>query len=227
MKTVAQITDNIRKLIRVAQDNGATENERERAMSLAHKLLAKHNLDLAAIVAASDDIEPDVLDTQTEVRVEFYMSPASRMLCASIAGLYFCKYMFVKRSKTHVFIGEPGNATTASMIAEFVALAIDKEASNTYSHGPMRSSFLYGACARVSERCQELVEASRAMSEPGTSLVLADVYFKQLAKNDEYVAKKYGRTKTDKSRSSVKFNYSAVQQGREYADSLNLRNHVK
>ena len=49
-----KIMARVKKMLTLAYDKGATEGERDNALRMAHKYLAKYNLDIAEVEASGD-----------------------------------------------------------------------------------------------------------------------------------------------------------------------------
>ena len=219
-----QVIAKIRKTLALANGKGGTEHEREAAMRQAFKLLAKYNLDMAQIEGAE---EPD----RAEITVEFYQSPFTRRMARAIAELFFCKYLYFKGTKSHLFIGSPANSTTAAEMAQYVVKSVIREGNRTIPIMSERTSFMYGAADMIMQRCHNMrMEAERASQQEataGTALVLASVYQQEAQKNEDYFAEKYGgQAKTAKSRNFNRMDAGGYAAGAEYGSKINLNRQV-
>jgi hypothetical protein len=222
MLTKDQVIEKARKLFRLSTNDGATEHERERAMAQGHKLLAKYNLDMAAL-----DLKPeDTLAGHDYEQREFYMSPFTRTIAGAIARLYFCDYLYIRGTNQHMFIGEKANAFTAAEMAEYVVNSLLREGNARFFIPEDRTSFFYGAADGIRTKAAELIEAARNMRQPGTALVLADAYTKQAELNNQFIAKFFGPTKKSRSRAPRYLNRAGVDAGRAYANGVNLTTNV-
>jgi len=223
MLSKEQVIEKARKLFRLGTNAGATEHERERAIAQGHKLLAKYNLDMASL--ATEPENP--LAGHIHVKATYYMSPFTRAISNAIAKLYFCRYLYVRGTNEHLFVGEQANVTTAAGMAEFIVKALLKEGRDRFFISEDRTSFYYGVADAIFTRAAELVEQHRNMRQPGTALVLADVYSKQIALNDEYVKRNWGATGSRKTRSYNKLRRDAVNAGRAYGNGVQLSTNVE
>jgi hypothetical protein len=225
MSEETKVIDRIRKMMAMATDERGAENERETAMRMALKLLAKHNLTMQHLEEETEERGKSVLDGRN--------FPWERTVAFGLAQLYFCKYYFTTKGARcdHNFIGLESNATTALEMSKFVIASVRREGSAYVSRGGPGShtDFSKGAAARIYARCDALRKQAEAESAaeatPGTSLVLASVYKTEEAANqallDEMGTKlKQGR---NQQRSS---NYSAYAAGREFGDRINLNRQV-
>lgn len=202
MAPTESIIERIRKMIRLANDAGATEGERDNAMRMAHKTLAKYNLDLAAVMESKDQ-KAESGEKREHVKAKFFGQVWARSASASIAELFFCNYFYRKLGAntdhvSHSFIGRHSNAVTAQEIAAFVVKAINKEAMayRNRHHLPYESyrAFAAAASVKVSQRCQDMRQEQEDEQEqvvlsgpPGTALVLAKVYDDEKAGNAAYM----------------------------------------
>lgn len=218
-----KILAKVRKLFNLANNAGATEGERDNALRMAHAFLAKHNLDMAEVEASGQTPQ----EARDQVIIEFYSAPWTRQIAQAVAKLYFCKYLFVKGTKRHLFIGKVSNATAASEIAKWLFKSVDTEAYKLFPVGGtnQRPSFQRGAAAAIFRRVEELIAASREQASPGKSLVLADVYRTEDAANQELMAKLFPNTTVGKAR-RTNIDAGAYSAGAEYGQKVNLNRQV-
>lgn len=238
-----RLMSRVQKLLNLANDAGASEGERDNAMRMAHAILAKHNLDLAACIATGREGQEsaDAAEPRVDHVATFGAWPWALQVCASIADLFFCSYL-TSRGKSehfgmHYFIGRTSNATTAALVAEFVVKSIRREAlSRSRALGQGNAwlrAFCWGAQGVVRERVRQLKKDAAQQSTapsgaPGTALVLASVYDTEADANRQYVAKRWGGgvvAKRDRSRPVN--DYGALQQGRAYGATVSLRPQIK
>lgn len=219
----------VRKLMRLANDAGATEGERENALRMAHAFLAKYNLDMAA-VAASDPAQNEKREDSSHVMGA--MPPWARQIAFGCARLYFCQYYFSGRAKEHHFIGRHSNVVTASEMAQWLIEAVRKEASAyVRANGGGRSastSFATGAAMKLFRRCEELRKASItpvAAAAPGTALVLADFYKTEETANREFL-RSAGIHLRSRSVGATARDSGAYVSGAAFGGSLNLNRQV-
>lgn len=185
-----RILDRVRKMLRLAQDAGATEGERDNAMRMAHATLAKYNLELAETeVQGGSTSKEEPREKQSE---DFLGHPWALQISAAIARLYFCFYYYQgirgnggpNRKAKHVFVGRHSNAITAKEMAAFVTQAVHREACRyqraVKGNVPIYRAFAQAAAQKVRLRVHEILEATKAQTTapktPGTALVLASVY---------------------------------------------------
>lgn len=172
------IVDKIRKTLALANGAGASEQERETALRMAHALLAKHNLTLADV---GDAPQAKAADGSDRVREDLVTTgrPWSRSVCHSIANLMFCEYVYIQRpgerDAKHCFIGRFENAQTATVLADYVLRSIARESRQ---HDSPRS-FCNGAAIGLREQVEKL----KATPEASTGTSLVPLYNSETATN--------------------------------------------
>ena len=143
-----RVIGKIQKLFARAGRGGhgvVSEEEADAAMRIAQELMAKHNLDVAAVEAAAAR-RGDVTGPVERVREESSSRTArawQRELAKYVAEAHFAyhlvridrewdeeKYKYKKRA-THVFVGRRGNVTTAQLMFNYLIDAIDGLAPKT------------------------------------------------------------------------------------------------
>ncbi len=194
------IIDKIRKLLALANGDGAAEQERESALRMAHALLAKHNLSMS-------DTEQKQ-EGRNESTLDYCFHAWARGVAMDIAKLYFCEYFVCHHSKHHYFVGLESNVITSQEMFKFVAGSIMKEARKAtkaaQESGNFERSFCKGAAMAVRGRCDEIRKSAQEPSEDttvstGTGLVLASLYKREHDANIALIAKTH-KLKTTASR---------------------------
>lgn len=237
-----KVLDKIRKMLALANNAGATDGERANALSQAHKWIAKHNIDMAAVQAGlnADGSLTATMPEEARVRVdsEFFGEVWTRPMCNAIADLFFCKYVYCGLGPNtgniiHTFIGRESNATTAEIICKYVVQSIYKEGM-AYMRGMLDRTgykghysdyraFARGASLRVIERAMHMKrDADKTMREEhgstGTALVLADYYRSEQEKN----AQMLGKVRVVKQRSGKVRNQTAIDHGSQFGSNVSL-----
>lgn len=231
-----RLISRIRKMLALANDAGATEGERDTALRMAHALLAKHNLDLATITATDATPTSAAIEPRTDTAVQFGGWPWARYVASSIAELFFCTYVCsagrTRRTWNHYFIGRASNATTASLVAEFVVTSIYREAARRKraedEGNAFLRSFAWGAAFAIRQRVDALKRQPEPIPDatPGTALVLANLYDTEARANAQYVAKRWPVLKTARQGKSLGHR-DALEQGRSYGASVSLNAQVR
>jgi hypothetical protein len=212
-------------MMAIANDAAASEGERDNAMRMSLKLLAKHNLSMATIEesAAPEERGQTIMSGRND--------PWARQVASAVAQLFFCKYYYCAYTKEtrceHHFIGLESNTATAMEMARYVINSVRTEAAKFAKDNPRSTprDFAKGATARIYARCLQLrADAERdsvADAAPGTALVLASVYKQEEAANAALLAAMGTKLKSGKSRehSASSTGYWA---GHEYGGKVGL-----
>lgn len=228
-----QILKKVQKLLKLANNAGATEGERDNALRMAHKFLAKHNLDMSDIESANKDDKKKASGEPREENVAtFYGRPWARNVCSTIAKLFFCYYLYTSHKKAtqvrHYFIGRKSNTVTAALMAEFVVRSIMREGNRQkreeHQGNAWLRTFCWGAAGRIGERVDSLMKSqdeSQKGAEAGTALVLASYYQTERKENELMVAALYpklGKGRGGKGHQGG----DAYSRGRSYGGSVSL-----
>ncbi len=241
-----KIIARVKKLLTLANNDGATEGERDNALRMAYATLAKYNLTLSDVTQTGATEE-----ARGELVVEFLGVIWARTIADHIAKLFFCKYLFVKISANtdncrHYFIGRQSNVTTASYLAEFVVKSVHREGKERTRgmHYSDYRAFGLGAATRIVERCRALREeqekeqkrapqqttsqtvpnnatTAETVQTIGTALVLASLYQTEIEANDAFVKARYAKVKTGSAGHKVR-NLTAFDAGRECGSRVSL-----
>jgi uncharacterized protein DUF2786 len=240
-----RILSRVKKMLNLANDAGATEGERDNALRMAYATLAKYNLDIAQVDDAAMLNGGKATDEKRElVNAVYYGVCWTRSVSMAIAQLFFCEYFYaIPAGKSdfrirHSFVGRTANAVTASEMAAYIVASIDREAKThargAYSPGRAQRDFAKGAVEKIIRRCYELrTAAEKAPSEPtakggpGTALVLASFYKKELEANKGYLVKTGITTVTQRGRERSANDYEAYSKGREFGSKINLDRQVR
>lgn len=236
-----KIKDKIQKLLNLANGNAAGgEHERDTAMKMALKLLAKHNLDMANFV--QDQKQEDrvsVQDTQ-------YAYPWMRTVANALAEMYFCKFFSTaipQYKRIYTFVGKESNVEMAKEMTRYVIKSIQREAARERKarneREPFENSFLNAAGVTLANRCyaikqeeingqeREAEEARKGAPQTGTALVLSTVYKEEESKNALFIVEKMGvKLKMGKSNMRSTSNDGRAA-GAAYAKTINLGRQLK
>lgn len=232
-----KIIDRIAKMLRLAQNDGATEGERDNALRMAHATLAKYNLDISQVEL--DTGKKTTGEARTNHAETFFgRTPWARTVASDIARMLFCKYYYVpsrydRTNVAHTFVGRQSNAVSAGLIAKFVVGSIMKEAKQrekTSSDPHFAKEFCLGAAFQVKARVDKILAESVApapVKGPGTALVLASVYQTEGVENGKFLATIGIVTKKAPVRAIVRGGTDAHAQGRVYGSSVSLNHQIK
>lgn len=217
-----KILTKIKKMLALANDLAASEGERDNALRMAYKLLAKHNLSMMDV---DNHGKPE---PRIDADNKCFGMPFARSVSNSIAKLFFCQcYAGQKINGTQIiyhFVGKESNATTAMLLSDWIIKSILKECRARYKHNlsPLSRAFALGASTTLMQRVDELmVVADKAYGEPGTGMVLASLYRTEQTANDDFIAASGVKLKTKNLR-SASVNTAAYGAGKDFGHTINL-----
>lgn len=211
-QTDNKILRRVRKMMKLAEDAGATEHERDTAMKMVHATLAKYNIEMSQVSASEEQ------EKRGQLNKPFLGKPWAIQIASAVARMYFCHYHYhtlggnagPTQKAMHVFVGLHSNVTTAQEMAQFVVESVNKEAqryqrANGLGYADYRA-FAQGAAARIRQRAAEIEHAAKtkgveavqtpvddeptspaAPAIPGTALVIASLYQKEDDANKAYL----------------------------------------
>lgn len=218
-----KILGRIKKMMALANDAAATEGERDNALRMSYKLLAAHNLSMVD-VEAHGAMKPE---KREQHRASFVVYPWARNIASNVSDLFFCKYYFQRagsgKQATHTFLGKVSNATTASIVADFVVRSVLKEASRRYGSAisPEARNFAVGVARRIGERVREL-RREESVATPGTALVLASLYDSEKKANDSWLALQGVTLKITTASTKAVTNAAAYHAGKDFGNRVSL-----
>lgn len=223
-----KILTRIRKMMAIANDAAASEAERDTALQMSYKLLAKYNLSMV-------DVDKHLPQEKRErLEVVFVSTIWARNVANTIAKLFFCKYVVGPKTNAwkgrHYFVGKESNATTAMLMSEYVVTSVLKQARRLYKDDscPEARSFAVGVADNLRIRVRELIAAQATESDaaPGTALVLANLYASEVSANDEFMLQIGFKTKPSTSRGKSSVQSNAYDTGREFGNTINLSSQI-
>jgi hypothetical protein len=251
-KVQHRVLARVRKMIKLAQDAGATEGERDNAMRMVHATLAKYNLSLSQVGGEQDAAN----EKRTNFGEAFLGKPWCIQIAGAIARLYFCGYFYrtiggnagPTQKAMHCFVGRESNVTTAREMARFVVEEVNREAQRYQrsiggKYGDYRA-FAQAAAERIRLRCYRLQQESSTKGvqgvtestdtapakltqhEPGTALVLASLYKTEEEANETYTKKHVGELRTGRSQTYAEGAH-ARRAGAEFGSKVSLHRQVK
>ena len=233
------VLDKIRKMLTLAENSEATAGERENAMRMVHRLLAKHNIDMAEARAHGSKSEDRGI-----LSAVYFGRPWARQVSKAIADLFFCEYLYYPATKgkdtRHCFVGLESNTVTASELSRFLVESIMQEgkrkqreqrAGNIYYR-----SFATGAAATIRRRVDEMIAKSskEGITEPtdapgtstGTALVLASLYRTEVEANKAVIEQAFKKLRSGRNGSSD-FDYNGSRDGVEYGSKVSLTRQIE
>lgn len=150
--------EKIKKLLALAGNN-PNENERARAMEMAEKLMAEHNLEMSKLFLGEND-KAAIGNFVTDIPGDDWHRHIGRAVCE----LYFCKlYLDQQLSGKYncAFIGTEINRQVAYEMALWLIATIKKEAKDTFEYKIDQEDFCSGAGQVIEQRAKELIEQKR------------------------------------------------------------------
>lgn len=219
-----RIIEKVRKLLALANDNGASEGERDNAMRMAYAFLAKHNL-------TEDDLE--IKEIRELITMIGFSQPWARSIAMSLAKLCFCNYYIVRGTKfKHNFVGKASNAVTAQLMTDYVVRSVQREAgklmragnfSNTW-HG----SFCKGAAAEIALKSVAMRKSQEQdnSTAPGTGLVIVALYKSEAEANATFIKEQMGINLTTSKGRSQTYTRDGFNAGAAFGKTVNLSRQV-
>lgn len=180
------VMDKIRKLLRLANDAGATEHERDVALTFAQKLMLQHNIKDVEEKREVHAIFGSWMDVDKGDEWEIVAASAA-------ATLYSCRALHTDKG-AHQFVGKPENTEACGYTFLYICSQIEvlyKEALRHYDgrlgksgRAELRRTFKYSCALKVLRRCREIVAKARNEIPQHMALVVID---QSLAAADELI----------------------------------------
>lgn len=177
--------DKIRKLLALAQDKGATEEEAASALRMASKLALKHGIEMTSLGSINQG--PNIIRLNTK---SYRSHPYIIHACQSAAKLYACQVVINHLDKTDnqfIICGLQENVDATLITFEWIHRQIERwykhylpKGMSVSERANYRRTFKYACSVRIHHRCMELVTELIEAPEKGmgTALVVQS-YFKQ------------------------------------------------
>ena len=158
------ILKRIQKLLKMSEDNGASENEAMLAAKKAQELLSEHNLSRADIQDDSQ-VEPIERETYDAERDNW-----QGWIQSATAKLYFCQFFSktgvdsnYKRVNQAVFVGRKSNRIVAKSMCDYFINTVKRLADKEFETVPgsksainkMKRAFILGCATRLQKRINE------------------------------------------------------------------------
>lgn len=219
-----KVLERAKKMLALGNCSGATEGERDTALRMVYKLLAKHNLTMIDV----DGHNSAVQEERESQQASFVVYPWARSIAGQIASLFFCNYYFMRpdtgKQATHVFIGKESNATTAQYMAEFVVKSVLKEAARMYGSAtaPEARCFAVGVVNKLVDRVKQLKAAGTEDHVPGTALMLINLYDSEKLANATWLTEQGVKLKSRVSTQKGITNAAAFHAGKDFGAKVSL-----
>lgn len=219
-----KILNRIKKMMALAGDAAATEGERDNALRMSYKLLAKHNLTMLDV----DGHGHIPQELRESAKANFVVYPWARNIANQVSKLFFCNYYFIPsgsgKQATHHFVGKTSNAETAAYLAEFVVRSVLREATSLYRSAiaPEARSFAVGVCSKLRERIAAMQKNVESQEKTGTALVLLNFRESETRANELWLSQQGVVLKTGVNRSKGVGDINAYNAGRTFGASVSL-----
>lgn len=218
-----RILERVRKLLALANDDAASEGERDNALRMAHNTLAKHQLDMIDV----DKHVRDKDDPRGLFEMEGWNIPWCRVVRAAVAHLFSVKYFHCKINATkgrHSFVGRESQATTAMLMGDWIVKALLREADQRYGHRLTRGgrSFGEGAGAKLWQRVHAMVKTKEQEYGGGFALALVS----ELKQNEQFALELWGELGKAKAR-KFDVDASAYVSGKDHAETISLNTQLQ
>lgn len=180
--TDEKVIDRVRKLLRLARDKGATENEAANALAAAQALMLRHNI---TTVEEGKEVHAIIQDDWIELgRSDKW----ERMIATSVAKLFNCRNMFKADGRLgHKFVGKPDNIEVCREVFPWVCKQVDtlyKQGLRSFrtefgslskaTRGEFRQTFKEGCALRIAHRVNDIIAQSRNQIPEHMALVVID-----------------------------------------------------
>src|SRR3954465_6436596 len=228
MTTEEKILVKVRKMLELANNEAATEAERDNALQMAHDLLAKYELDMEDVPLTLRDAE----DPRVHLMMDGWNAPYAKSIRDSVAKLFRCKYYFGRKINgtrgEHHFVGRESAATTAMYMSDWIIKTLIREADRLYKHRltPPARSFCVGAANRLYHRIDQIVAASqRDITNTASARVLYDIAKREAEANLVFIQEMGTKLLKSKTRRTT-VRTEAFERGKAYADTINLTTQI-
>ena len=160
------ILKRIQKLLRMSEENGASQNEAMMAAQKVQELLQEHNLSLSDVDKNDGVVEP-IGSEDFEIDRDKWKS----WISASTARLYFCTTYTHKKldketyqwSKVRAFVGRESNRKIAKSMCDYFIKAVERMAEDHVKKIPgskseinrIKFNFMQGCALELSARIEE------------------------------------------------------------------------
>lgn len=228
MSEMEKVLDRVKKMIALGNCEGATEAERETALRMAYKILAKHNLSMADLPAESGE-------AREKIEITISADKWARNVCQSVAKLFFCHYFFQRTNTsgkdTHFFVGLQSNAVTALNMSDFLIKAIKREASKLYSSptSPRGRSFCIGTMISIHKRVEVMVSDKGGLENaagPGTAVAIVGLHKSEQELNKKFLEDEGTSLKVATRRADNSLRYGAFMDGKDFGGKVSLNRQV-
>lgn len=219
---MSDIVNKIKKLLALAADKAATEDEAATAMRMAQGLMLKHQIEESALNV-----------TQAQAKELRKLHPLQRhelLLASAAATLFGCTTLVYDTGKAgYAFFGRPDNCEAASETLLFLCNQVERLYKQNLTAGltkqmraEYRRTFKFACASRVAQRARELMASPQRMAiEAGSTSLVVQSHFKTLLEEAQKIMPLY-----KESRISGSFG-SGTSDGRRAGDAVKLRKELQ
>lgn len=175
---MSDIINKIKKLLALASDKAATEDEAATALRMAQGLMLKHQIEESALSVTQAQAK--------ELRKHHPLQQHELALADAAATLFGCTVLVYDRGRAgYAFFGRPDNCEASAETLLFLCNQVERLYKAALTPGltkamraEYRRSFKFACAARVSARATDLMAnpAALAISAGSTALVVKSHY---------------------------------------------------
>jgi Protein of unknown function (DUF2786) len=174
---MTDVVEKVRKLLRLARDGGATENEAAVAMAMAQRLMLEHDI--------KDVEEKRHIDAVLGAWMECERGEGWEIIVAqAVAKLFNCRSAVRRGAGSHQFVGKPENIEICGDTFLWVCAQVEvfyKHALKEYGgrldrrgRAELRRTFKDACALRIFHRVAEIVAKARNEIPAHMALVVVD-----------------------------------------------------
>lgn len=171
------IVEKIRKLLALAKDKGASENEAAVALAMAQRLMLQHNITEVTEKVKVEAVRGEWMNVD---RGELW----EQTVAGAIAKLFNCRVVQRRQVGAYQFVGKPENIEVCGETFLWVCGQVEvlykaglREFGGRMSkreRGEFRKTFKYGCSVRIYQRADEIVAKARNEIPAHMALVVID-----------------------------------------------------
>lgn len=226
---INRVLERVRKMLAIANNEAASEEERDNALKMAHDLLTKHELDMMDVEISMRDTE----DPRGSFTSDGWGAGWAKGIRVAMGKLFNCYYYNGHKingtRSSYTFVGRESAATTAMYMGDWIVKSALKEADRRYGHrlNPTGRSFCVGVSDRIYTRVSEIIRSKQQeLDLTSTALVLYDVAKREEEANLKFITDAGIRLVDGKQRAS-RVNSRAYLAGQEHGDGIQLSTQLK
>lgn len=174
---MTEIVDKIRKLLALARDKGASENEAAVALAMAQRLMLQHDIKNVEEKREVHAVMGDWMEVDRGELWEMYVAQA-------VAKLFNCRCAARPSTGAHQFVGKPESVEVCGDTFLWVcgqvevlykeALCVRRRGMSVRERGEFRKTFKQGCATRVYDRACDIVAKARNDIPEHVALVVVD-----------------------------------------------------